>query len=243
MESPRIPRRTYLLPLAALATMAFIRYVFENKLAHWVDIHMRLLIELGLAFWCGLILQDWYNKESWLWQNWYALNRTFVIDWVNTPGKNTPTMEWLELTADIRLLKSVKSATFTIRVHSCINLSHARRVFVLSHFERGSLPVGHHEKHVLATIPIKRYDDKAMENQYWGQRYLDGGAIDEGLTVFTDGGAENVIEIEAQSGWRKQREYVFVVSRSNHPHHDRVFTVYGQSRFGLRLQPTITYAL
>ena len=78
----------------------------------WRDIPFGWLMIIGAAFWAGLILQDLYNKESWIWENLRSLRQLFVIEGVSLTSKNDDDYEWFELVIKIKFSTFQNNVSF-----------------------------------------------------------------------------------------------------------------------------------
>ena len=201
----------------------------------WQKIPFLWLMGIVLAFWIGLIVQDCYNKDSWVRRIIKSFRKLFVIENVISNSKIAESREWVEVRCRVRFIRNKKNVSVVIRAYSCINAL-ARRDFILETHKLDQVYKDQQLTFVLAILPIKSYNKEPLGYQCWGQRYRKSGDID-GMVSLGDG-SQNLVEIEVKSGWKTQTEHIFfAVMHKNSHEHGRVFIVHKNRPVPLTIEP------
>lgn len=173
----------------------------------WSTIPWGLFLLFFVVFSSGQLIADWANDNSWLREKWQSYRRIFDIENVVPVHLSDTSKEWLEITAHIRFLKQVRGVTIVVRVHECVNLDHAKNVFVLKALEPQDVEVDQIIHMVLAVVPLKQ-TSAPPGYQVWGDRYRESGDTYKMKSLL--GGSENVVEIEARNGGHIQKSKIYL---------------------------------
>lgn len=171
----------------------------------WHSVPFSWILALWGAFTLGLIVEDLANRGSWIRENLRTLQRIFELESVVPVHRISPQSEWLEITANIKFVRAIENVQMAVRVDANTNIPHAHERFVLQG-ESYARAVADERKHfVLAIVPLKRYDGKALGYQCWGSRVRESGDVDRMRSL--SAGTRNTVEIQAfRRPWLRQSE-------------------------------------
>lgn len=210
MWRKRLPRASYGVPALSIIILHTVRWMLEQYFSgapEWQELPWGWLTGMALAFWAGLVVQDLYNQESWIWHNLCEFRKVFVVESVVPAHKLENNQEWLRLTANIRFVKRCKSAKLIIRIHSAINNRNANDQFVLD-ARTIDVEKDHQEKLVFGIVPIKAYEGNPPGYQCWGSRFRPSGDVDGMKSLFS--GTDNIVSIELRTWRGVQKLPIFV---------------------------------
>jgi hypothetical protein len=209
MQRAHLPRRTYLLPLAAmLCTWAAQEWASG---ADWyADVPFGTIFGISVAFLAGLVVQDFYDPESWIRRLHSDWTRVFQIEWASFPHDATPSIEWLHLKVQVRYVKTIK-VSISVRVFYPLGRAN-EQTFVLHGDWEG--PASLRAKDTLqgltlATFPLRAYDGDPPGYDCWGAQLRRSGD-DQGMRSLSDG-TNTLIEINARTWRGAQTERVLLV--------------------------------
>jgi len=87
---------------------------------------MRTIWFTAMAFIAGLLIQDMLYPNSWIKKNWRDFTNKFEIVWLNVSYSENPRR--LEVNVRIRFVRPIKSASLSLRIHSCTGMNYAPHI-------------------------------------------------------------------------------------------------------------------
>ena len=210
---PKRPtRKLHLIPAIGLLAIAGARFVFENWLpgTNWYQaLDFKWIAATGAAFWLVLLLEDIVNRGSWVGDWIRKQRRLFVIDSFGPAQRRN---ELITPTIHLRTVREVHNALFVVRVRQSVNVKHVQpTVFVVKRVPI-SMAKDQRKEVVIAEIPAVAEPGQALGHPTWIT--VDDSKKHIGI------GSDNIVEVEMRTGWRRQKEYLFLsipIDRSSGP--------------------------
>lgn len=204
--SDRYPRPTYGLGILPYALRG-VESLFEVVEPHtaWWHTYVQPILEPFLwpvapAFLLGLVLQDGFDRESWLRYWWRRLAAKFVLVSLSVSQAEEP--KRIQVTALIRFTKNISLGQLVLRVHSCMNAANGGFLHVIRVDESLRALKGEQRQIEIAKVPIA-YPGWTPIHSAWGPGWPGHSRAVAGLS-------KNVVDIEVIGGWLPQRHRIFV---------------------------------
>ena len=197
------PKQTHLIPLVTTSLLGMAWNMvkeYASEQSFWQNIPFEYLIAIMLAFWVGLIVQDLYNKESWLWENRRIINKLFDVVALHVKHiEETP--ERLSVVLLIKYIREIKNGIITITV-TAQNIRNPLKPFVIHCEAKVNCPAHSNKRIIICNLRIPRSNQPAIHS-LWGKE-VGGIELKEGQKTIVDG-SKNLVVIEVKSKCRIQR--------------------------------------
>lgn len=209
----RVPKPTYGLALVApvMQAVAFVTEKFFTSTewwSGWTQTWPMGTIWVGtIAFLAGLLIQDGYNNNSWIWANWKHFTRKFeVVGLYVKHAVSDP--KRLEVNVRIKFVRRIRSANLALRVHSCTGMQQAPHIHTIK-VETLSDVMKDEQRTIKVATLIVPYPGYTPFHSIWGNAPLSTDATAPSLV----GGSKNVVYLELTGPWMMgQRHKFFVVN-------------------------------
>lgn len=160
--------------------------------SHWVSTWPLDYILVASSFFIlGLVAQDLYNKDSWIYKNLDALSELFVV---RGAGRSEPARDIGVIAVDVQFSREVKHGRLRITSFPRTASPYSIPILICS---ADDFSAAKHElrRFTIASIPISGpgWNPRAM---VWG------GDLENGRTIVPQ--SQNVVEVRLSSGWRRQ---------------------------------------
>lgn len=172
----------------------------------WKLPHHELISACILCFGLGLLVEDIFNKNSWVRSLIQYFRRLFAVNSTNIIPKSNATHEWFEVTLDIEFIQSAKNAILIFEIDSAVNVPHAREKFILETKNLPRIEAHQKERYVLAIIAGKSKNASPAGYNSWGEKLRLSGDV-ENMKSLSD---KSFIKVVCRCGWRKQEETIFL---------------------------------
>ena len=163
----------------------------------WETFPFGWLTALSLAFWAGLIVQDFYNRRSWIHENWRRLNQIFEISAVHS-AHITEGPERVVIRALLRFTRKISNGRIVVSVHPLYKDAHP---FVVLDEKITDAPPHSDKTLILCTLPIPKPGWTPIHAVWGGE--VGSLEIKTGQKTIVPH-SENIIAIDITAGWRKQ---------------------------------------
>lgn len=183
-------------PAYAFGVLPFVfpavRWLFESVGTNtdWWTIHIQpvlepLLCPVAPAFLSGLLLQDVYNRHSWLRSLWRTRTSAFEVEAVNVGYAEDPRR--LEAIIRIRFVRKIRAGRLNLKVFSCVGVGTPPIVHII-HVESVEYAVKDECRNVLIANLFISYPGWVPLHSSWGP-----GPPDHKRALV--GGSRNIVEL------------------------------------------------
>lgn len=196
----RLPKRSHLFPPALVGILQGAGWMLEQGVSGasaWANVPFGWLTALVLTFWAGLVVQDFYNKRSWIHENWRLAHKIFEIDALHsTHIVEEP--ERIAIRALLRFARKVSKGRIVVSVYPQYINAHP---FVILDEKLAGVPPHDSKALILCNLPIQKPGWTPI-HAVWG---ADVGTLDikPDQKVIAPH-SENIVVIVVTAGWRKQ---------------------------------------
>ena len=163
----------------------------------WSNFPFEWVMGLVLAFWLGLFVQDFFNRQSWIYKNWRLINQVFEIGAIHSAHiEEQPERAIVRVL--LRFVREIKDGRIVVSVHPLYKNAHS---FVVFDEKIGDCPRHSEKSLILCNVPIRKPGWTPI-HAVWGEEIGSLDIKDGQKTIVPN--SENIIEIVVKSRWREQ---------------------------------------
>ncbi len=153
-----------------------------------------------ICFLIGLFVQDLYNQNSWVMENWRVINKLFKVVTLHV-GHIEDEPEHLSVILLIKYIREIKNGLITITVIPQ-NSEKKSNPFITHHEENINCPSHRDRRITICSLRVPRPNKPAIHS-VWGEEV---GSVDilDGQKTITPG-SSNLVIVEVKNKFRKQR--------------------------------------
>lgn len=218
--SPFLPKPSYLLPICTIGCIKLVEFLHRQNPSEgsfFDSVPFDWLVWCVVAFWIGLVVQDLYNRDSWIRKNVKRARQLFIIQNVNLFSESEDGFEWFEIRVRLKFIRNTGAVRIAFEVEQAVNVPHARTKFSLFSKAAPALDENKEKSFTIAVLPAKAPQGQAIGYQCWGDRFRKSGDVD-GIRSLPDG-TESFVKITVKSGFFFQEEKIFIALPNQHWHH------------------------